>query len=393
MKIQKLVDIAIRHLTSYYRIINDAIASRRICIKEGEKFFFPTIALFTVTPQHYILELIGYASSFENLKTCMRKINSTASYFDQFGSEDADPALNIENRYISFENITLCRKQDIEILEQRFPIISRQKQFFDLYRPEGTGSLIRFGKNIGVITLDKFLFLNAQEQITRMKFVNRLHLIEKNIHSSEFKAFLDKSYNLEQVEFRTHTVGHNDEAFLEVGGLQSLFLSRSTHETTIGAYLSSHEEILLKAFSAKSVIYEPTLPWIEKPDSCEDKEINPDFLLQRAHGNFDILDLKTALLEKRKLTTGGFKRRRFISCVYEGIAQLANYLSYFEHERNREEAFKRLGVRVANPRGILVIGSYENYSTQLIEQALRSHPKIEVVDYDTIGQLYIASNS
>jgi len=391
MKLKKLQNIIMPQLNSYYRVIQNAIFRGDVKIKDDELFLFPSIVLFTTTPQHLIIELIGYLDTFRSSEIRERRISSTTKYFDQFTDSDEEPALNIQSKFLLFENFTFSRINDISVLEKRFPIIKKQKQFANIKYPTGKGSLVKFGIKIGVITFLKCLFINSSKSINRIKFVRTAHVIQKDINSVEFKKFVNLDYNLEKVAFTTQKVGKFGKAYLKTGALQSLFLSKNIHETTIGSYLNSHQDILLNSLKGYSLIYEPTLVWKEKPTCEEIKPINPDFFIERSDRFYDIIDLKTALLEKQCLTTGKFSRRRFLSIVYDGIAQLANYLNYFDFKKNKDFAFEKYGIKVKEPKGILIIGSFDNYDTDKINQALRSHSNIWIIDYDTICQLYLKS--
>jgi hypothetical protein len=49
----------------------------------------------------------------------------------------------------------------------------------------------------------------------------------------------------------------------------------------------------------------------------------------------------------------------------------------------------KYGVTFDNPRFILVVGNYENADAQKISEARRRFPDFEIIDYDTIVQLYL----
>ncbi len=118
----------------------------------------------------------------------------------------------------------------------------------------------------------------------------------------------------------------------------------------------------------------------------EESFINPDLLIERPDGYFDIVDFKLAGIHKKKLTKASRKRRRFIDYVCEGIAQLSNYEFYFSFEGNQKHALEKFGVKVRNPNLMLVIGNDENYIKQEVEEALRvfKNSKLKIVDYDTL---------
>lgn len=171
-------------------------------------------------------------------------------------------------------------------------------------------------------------------------------------------------------------------------------MSNGVHETSIGAFLSAHPEIITKGLSCLNFYYEPTFPWLEHDGSVEDKFINPDLLVQRLDGHFDIVDLKLAGLEKKKLTKGQRKRRRFIDYVSEGLAQLANYEFYCSFDKNKEFIYNKYGIPVDRPKLHLVVGSQENVDPAEVREALRTYDsdRFSVIDYDSLVRAYLISD-
>jgi hypothetical protein len=101
--------------------------------------------------------------------------------------------------------------------------------------------------------------------------------------------------------------------------------------------------------------------------------------------------LKLPLLAKPNITKGGRSRRRFIDSVEEGVAQLAHYADYFSHEDNKRYAFERYGITVNNPLLGLIVGNEENVTKAQVDEACRRLRSFELIDYDTLLQLYIKS--
>jgi hypothetical protein len=165
-------------------------------------------------------------------------------------------------------------------------------------------------------------------------------------------------------------------------------------ETTTAEFLNQHEDILLSAFDATRLIQEPFLEWRDGTPGADEIAINPDFILERADGSHIIGDLKLPLLETATVTKGGKKRRRsFTAPVPDGLAQLAHYEEYFQSPENRAFAKAKYGIEVSDPRKLLVIGSQENVDPTEFEEAARSIPSFEIVDYDSILRLYLAAKS
>ena len=178
---------------------------------------------------------------------------------------------------------------------------------------------------------------------------------------------------------------------LVAGQMQSMYLFPDLYETTIGEFMNQHPEIIKKVFDAMSFKYEPYLEWKEHDGTVQDTAINPDLMIQRRDGYYDIYDLKTALLQKKKITKGERRRRRFIDYVEEGVSQLANYREYFRYKQNASYAKEKYGIEVKDPNLVLVVGSYDNSDPDEIIQASRKYDNVYIVDYDTICQAYIGN--
>jgi hypothetical protein len=119
--------------------------------------------------------------------------------------------------------------------------------------------------------------------------------------------------------------------------------------------------------------------------------INPDLLVEREDGDFDIYDLKTALLLNRSIAIAKRPRRRFIQVIEDGIAQLAHYRSYFQYEQNRAVALAKYGATVRDPRLVLVAGTASNADPQEVEEALRRFGDVKILTYDALMQAFLRS--
>lgn len=216
----------------------------------------------------------------------------------------------------------------------------------------------------------------------------RSSLSEQDIRQRLSIYLLRESDGLLGVQLFSNTM---HEAWAKGAYLMNLVLSDKIHETTIGDYLNDNPDILLKSLGYSDIVYEPLLEWIEKTEDNEDQYINPDALLKRDDGYYDICDFKKGLLNKKKLTRDKRNRRRFLEDVDEGLAQLENYAEYFTYKKNKEHSIDKYGAEVNNPKRLLIIGNLENTIRIEVEQALRGRPDVMVIDYDTLISSYYAS--
>jgi len=207
--------------------------------------------------------------------------------------------------------------------------------------------------------------------------------------SGIYKCYSD--YFEEPAVKGVQTVEGDELKFKVIAGqFQNIYLLKGLHETVIGEFFKLHPEVIYRAFNTDSFYYEPYLKWIEHDGTCEDEAINPDLLVRRLDGFYDIFDLKTGLLERTNVTKGGRKRRRFIDYVEEGVAQLANYREYFSYEKNAALAKEKYGVEVRAPNLVLVVGNWENSQLDEVHQACRRYPDVKIIDYDTLCHMFLS---
>ena len=392
MNSENLSKIICEYLSDYFSQIWRAVDLNQIKPSPNRPFLYPSHLLVIESDEHFIIEIIGYRSDFStSLRVCMRRIKSTMDHFDQFATRDNKPALAIDTGYLTLEGIVLCRTDENEKLISRLPVLRGFGQRYRLFRADGTGSLISFGTNVQACVLKECFFVNANNGTNRLKMVNYGIVLGKQTDSRSILDLLQREFPPMSCHGVIEPCNELAEAMLVTGQLQSLYLSPTVHETTIGSFLTEHPQIITATLGARNHIYEPHLVWVQRPPGVEASAINPDMFVSRDDGFWDIVDFKTAALDRMSLTRGGHNRRRFVDYVYEGIAQLANYANYFEYPENRRYAEEKYGIRISAPNLFLIAGSMENYDPSHVLEALRAHTAVSIIDYDTIVQAYLAA--
>jgi hypothetical protein len=396
LQIARLIEDYLTGHTGHFTEICRAEKSGNIKPTPQPPFLYPTHLLVVESQDHIIVELLGCClgdhPKFDGkLKVAKRTITFTEDHFDQFGTRDGSPAVTADVSHLVLTDLLLTRTEETPALVSRLPSLRGFEREYNLRQPNGSGSLIAFTRAVECCVLKSCSFVNAREGIFRLKSVHFGLILHKDVKPEIVSTVLTR-------ELPPMTVCGVMEASTAVatarllsGQFQSLYLSPTVHETTIASFLSAHPQLIKNSLGAVDHIYEPTLPWVDKPEGVDREAINPDMLLRRPDGFWDIVDFKTAALDRTNLTKGGHARRRFIDYVYEGLAQLANYAEYFSFPANHAFAQQKYGVRVSEPRLVLVVGSTENCDSSEVRQALRAHPNAEIIDYDTLLGAYIAS--
>lgn len=360
---------------------------------------YPTLLLFVETADHFLAEAYGATEKPQSLAKVVHKISmSSAEYLFQFAVDDMVKAKTISKIQFGGKDqpvrgLYFMRSDDQNAFITRFPFIDKW----------GAGVVCKGGFGPAVYFADTFrsgffancLFLNQHAGIYRAKFCSHLIVVEKKIAKTKLLKGLQKELTIgkgpePQIVGIQVCGGENLKRLLLGGQFANMFLVPGIRETTIGKFLEKNSDVMKAVFQAKKIIPQAKLPWIEGNPDPNEVSIQPDFLLQRQDGFYDICDIKTIVDKRNNVTRGGHKRRRFIDYVNEGLAQLANYEEYFSFPKNAEAAKDKYDVQVQNPKLILIVGSYENAEPSEVKEACRKlKDNIEILDYDTLNMIFM----
>lgn len=377
-------------LENYLKYISDM--QTKGCIdSNGGTILYPNILIVTNCSGYYVAELVGAVNKYNGLTLKIHKEKSIYRYFSQFDDSAPVPGILIEGENSGFINLCLARPHEIAVVKKRFPSIELFKT--TMVFNNGKGCLISFAKDFESTSFNNCILINRMENLYRCKNILSAYIFKSSITSLKLIDSINHSLSGNEVRGIHGINSKNEEQLTVAGQLQSMYLLPGLHETTIGEFLRLHPDIVRKAFKTEHFEYEPYLQWIEHDGTCKDVAINPDLLIKRVDGYYDIYDLKTAALAKTNVTKGGRKRRQFVSYIHDGISQLANYREYFTFPKNAELAKNKYGIQVKEPKLVLVVGSWENSSPEEVKQALRAYPDIEIIDYDTFCHLFIGINN
>lgn len=357
----------------------------------GKKVLFPNMLIVTNCAGFYVAELVGAVESYKGLTVKRHREKSIYRYFSQFDDAQPDPVFSFAGANHRISTACIAQAEELDSLSERFPHLELYKT--KLLRKGGRGSPLAFAEGFKSLALENCLLVNSKESLKRCKGVLYLGVVKSSVSAAELRELYDGSTS-SGMTVAVHTVRENEERVVVGGQLQSMVLFPSLHETTIGKFLELHPDVVRVAFNSKSVLYETSLTWEECDGTCDDVAIRPDLLVQRDDGYYDIYDLKTALMDRPKITKAERRRRRFIDYVGEGISQLANYREYFTYPKNAALAMEKYGVQVKDPKLVLVVGSWENVDPVEVAQACRQYGgKVQVVDYDTVCQMFIGARA
>lgn len=127
-------------------------------------------------------------------------------------------------------------------------------------------------------------------------------------------------------------------------------------------------------------------------DRFTGKKPEPDFIVERKDGLFEIFELKTPV-SKNILVTSNKYRERFTSEVSSYISQTIDYHNYFKNPLNRSKVNKMLGVNIQENLNIkIIIGLRKDLYFKEIDKHIKSYScRIEITPFDNILDQLIES--
>lgn len=381
-----------KYLTSLY----SGIRKGRIRLGTG-RLLYPNLAFFTETDDHFIFELLGADKAFDSLKVFNHSYPSTVEYLGQFEGQEENPVFEFSARNNGISTLKLSNEVDLEAVKKRFGFINEQWKSH-LARKGENGGNFSFSKSFQSCFINNCLIINRLEEIYRVKHILYAEIISKDFSETDYIADLitrhsKPVYKTDEL-FGIHYVENSSYQNYAISGqFANTFLLPQIRETRIGEFLNTHSSFICKALNYEDILYNKKFDWIEGNPNPDEKSIQPDLLLKKTDGTYDICDLKTALIEKSKITKGKHRRRQFIHYVDQGTSQLANYAEYFTFKKNADWAWSKYKVKVNNPRLILIVGNYENTNRDEVNEASRKlKSNYEIIDYDTLNALFLSSS-
>lgn len=393
MKLSEFVDSTLYLWNKYLSTLYSSLSEGKLKLGTG-RLLYPNLALFTETKDHFIFELLGATEHFAGLKAFTHKYPSTVEYLGQFEGQQELPIFRLGARNSGIITLMLSSEIDLNAVKERFGFVTDQWKTH-LVRKGKDGALFSFSETFQSCFFNNCLVINRLNEIYRVKYILYAEIVSKDFPEEEYAGDLSRRLNKPAYAtnelFGIHYImdsRYNDYALS--GQFANIFLLPELRETRIGEFLRKHPSFICRALDCKEYLYNKEFEWVEGNPNTKEKSIQPDLMLEREDGNYDICDLKTAITRKESITKGQHRRRRFIDYVEEGTAQLVNYEEYFKFKKNADWAWSRYKVKVNNPRLILIVGNYENAPRAEIEEATRKlKPNYQIIDYDTLNAFFL----
>ena len=386
----------VRYCNDYLRRARDA-AALNLSYAQPETFAYPRMLVLYDAKQHFAAELLGATPDFtEQLRVVERHLPSIRPFFGEFDTTTAESVLPVQsswdaNNLIGF---TIFCKRDMNRFAARYAELASLHNSVVFYQGPTDGNnafhAIARDPDFKGLWLQDVLTMNSWKSQARARYFQAAWVVERSCTPSEYRTRLAERVSSGPLNLQPDLSGHQGELLIQSANLASLASVDKIGETTLSTFLGLNESVLLAALDGERLIPYPEFEWIEGNSDPSESSIIPDFLLVDRYGRAHLCDLKLPLLDKGSLTTGRHRRRRLVSSVMDGVAQLANYRDYFGFPSHRNLLRERYDVEIKRPRCILVVGSSENFHASEIEEAQRSLDNFELIDYDTLRAAFLA---
>lgn len=203
--------------------------------------------------------------------------------------------LHFAGRNSGLVNLHITTTDATTELERRFPGVA--KLFATtLVAPNPSGSvLVTIELKTSNLWLENLMLATEFEGMVRIRHIRLGMVISKSDTEAQYSDYLSERFVLEDGS-SPHGVtmlsrGENENVFLGAQFANAVFMDK-LHETSLGSFLTDHEDILKAGLDAQQIIGEPSVEWQAPSPDPDEKAINPDLFVQRNDGTWDIFDLK-----------------------------------------------------------------------------------------------------
>lgn len=360
---------------------------------------FPQSLLVTRVPNHFVCELVGGRRKHRPLRVLKHELPNIDLYFNQFNYPAGTKAQLVfpdETHHSGVSGLRLNAPTSLDALESRFPGVAAVLPSAGLISAsEEATSTVEIAPMATLLGFERCVMVNSLGPAVRLRNIQTAVVVRRDTTEMEFLEYMRSEYRLPlggPVRGVSVAPGARAEAIQRAAQFANLYLMNKLRETSIGAFLAQHEEVVLGGLGADRALFETSFRWqVTSPDPDEEG-IRPDIVLGHPDGSCSVVDLKLPLLDRAKITRSDRRRRRFVDSVEDGIAQLAHYREFFEVPEHQALVRAEHGLEIAGARYALVVGNYENTTPEEVAEASRRLGSFDLLDYDTLLQLYVASS-
>ncbi len=341
---------------------------------------FGEYVIITRLENHFVIELLGFQKISANPKFIIedKPCSYDINFFINGGKKDE--RFSILNSTFDFSKHEFYKENSV--ISGGFVVPAVDRQIINellvypltgketvLLRKDGDLPIVFSEKTSNVLFHDFTIISKVNNHYSLRRHSTSI-IVEKNIKNIDFKNFLKRVFNKSLL--RKGKFFGSKYKYQLISELKSLAYHK-VHETTIDKFLQLNSDLFAKSLgyiSAKSNIRLQLQ--VNKDKFGKEKELIPDFMLERKDGYFDILDLKIGLLSY-DFALGDWSNTRFSSYGQSLLSQLIGYKRYFSFQENADWAFKKYNIKLNKLKLIGIAGNHNNFNHEVVRLALDNH--------------------
>ncbi len=390
MKTQQFITHIADWFENWFKEVQSQVDSGKIGITG--LYSFPDFLRVGESPYHYVVELMGAQDIIDPALCQIRrpkvteKVGNVASFLNP-GHRVGDAAtalINMSAKENTLKNLTFATQFDQTKFNKRINVPINTPHFQAKFKPE---TLIFVSQDA-----DKLLFRDIDLVQTKgpeifFKRITTALVVKKTITKEELSQWLISNRlagpPLPDILGLNTSYSVDEEGF----AIQLLSLTQQdTGEDVIDTFIQKNANFFASALGYQKAINQPRLRIIDST-GLDGEYLQPDYLMLRKDGTYDILDLKKSLIPN--VTVGKKTRIRFSAYVNELVSQLSGYKRYFSLQKNKEWAEKNLNISVStNPQLLGIVGNHNNFlreNVDLVQEQLQQN--ITILGYSEIIDL------
>jgi hypothetical protein len=365
-------------------------------IFQDAKYSYSNTIRLGETSTQWIVELLGSASFNRKYKFKITPPTSTerVDTVDDFVNigyrnkkREYPPIIDIGGHDNAIESLTLATPYDKKMFEQKLNFNLNRSQLNTTY---DTDTLLKISPSADRFILKDIDLIQSNGILLFFKRITAILIVQKRTGLQDYSKWLEMEWVKRRLTLKPDLgiiVGQGtniDKFALDLSGLSSQNIS----ENVIDSFIRNHKDYFCKALGHIDAVPQLRLPLVNKKGfDNKDQYLQPDYLLKRTDGYYDILDLKTSLLKEKSLVKGKKKRIMFKDYVDELISQLVGYKRYFNDPAHVKLAKER-GIEVYDPKLYGIIGNHNNFIVDDVQLAMEPYKdNIILLGYNSVVDL------
>lgn len=383
------------NILSYYNNYYRALLSKRKLIGVRNTGL-PSTVVTAESPTQYVSELIGCRrlcspEDFKLTATPIQRVSSVNNFINpNVTNGDGQPSRIIGGGGQGSIFLVCIAFSDTNATYEAFrSIFPFPLRTTNIRSGNCHGTALHIDDEVNNVYFYQVDLLCRASELIAYRTINIASVFKKDVTCDSLKKSLTEFTNGIEKLTGTPSIVPFQPTAAEFARQLAGLLSVPITETAIDKFIQTNSRYFTRALGYQSCIPQCELHRQSRRLPGQVSFLQPDYLMKREDGYYDIVDLKRALL-KTPIIVGPVDRKRFGEYVNNLFAQLATYEDYFNNLQNAEWAEMNYGVRLSSARLIGIVGNYQSFEREEVNCALSMFdPKIALFSYNELVNLLI----